>query len=73
MYCPRNFSINLTEVMWQSGEVGSLASTNMDQVWEQSREKGDLPDLPHFKIVQGWLDISQLERWRAGTIELWAL
>jgi hypothetical protein len=33
----------------------------------------DLPDLGHFKVVQGKLDISRIQVWSNGAIELIAL
>jgi hypothetical protein len=66
----RNFFINLTEDMWQSGQVVSLASENRDRAWDQLREMRDLPDLTHLMVVQRRLDISQLQKWPAGSIDL---
>jgi hypothetical protein len=44
-----------------------------DQVWAQLREIRDLPELSHFRIVQGNQDLSSSQNWPTGTIELAAL
>jgi hypothetical protein len=59
--------------MWHAGEIVTEATADRNRVWEQLRERKDLQDLTHFKVVQGDQDLSHLQRWPLGTIGLWAL
>jgi hypothetical protein len=69
----RTFIIELEEGNWQSGEVLSPYRAGRDRVWAQLRERRDLPDLGKFQIVQGNLDISNIQIWPNGAIEMVAL
>jgi hypothetical protein len=54
----RSSTIELEDGIWQSGEVLSPMGANREQVWRQLRLLEDLPELAHFKIVHGNLDIT---------------
>jgi hypothetical protein len=69
----RSFSIELEGEIWQSGEILSPWAASRDQVWAQLRFSKGLPDLSHFKIVQGNLDISGSQIWPGGAIEMIAM
>jgi hypothetical protein len=69
----RTFIIGSEEGNWQSREVLSPYMATRDQVWAQLRERHDLLDLDKFQIVQGNPDITNIQMWPSGAIEMVAL
>jgi hypothetical protein len=66
----RSFVIELEDGNWQSGEVLSPWRASRDHVWAQLRLLRSLPDLSHFRVVRGRLDISGIQVGPSGAIKM---